>query len=57
MRLATTVWIFIAAASLCAGCSKKEVEAPKKDLSERDKQQIRELNEQRAQEWASTKRK
>ena len=40
-----------------AGCGGGETAAPKKDLSEKEKQQIRELNEQRASEWASTKRK
>jgi len=40
-----------------AGCGEAETAAPKKDLSEKEKQQIRELNEQRASEWASTKRK
>jgi hypothetical protein len=39
------------------GCGERETAAPKKDLSEKEKQQIRELNEQRATEWASTKRK
>jgi hypothetical protein len=40
-----------------AGCGEAETAAPKKDLSEKEKQQIRELNEQRASEWASTKKK
>jgi hypothetical protein len=42
---------------LAAGCSSKESEAPKVDLSEKEKQQIRELNEQRASEWGSTRKK
>jgi hypothetical protein len=40
-----------------AGCGQSESAAPKKDLSDKEKQQIKELNEQRASEWASTKRK
>ena len=40
-----------------AGCGGSESSAPKKDLGEKEKQQIRELNEQRASEWSSTKRK
>ena len=39
------------------GCAQSESAAPKKDLTDKDKQQIKELNEQRASEWASTKRK
>jgi hypothetical protein len=42
---------------LAAGCSRRESEAPKVDLSEKEKQQIRELNEQRASEWSSTRKK
>ena len=34
-----------------------EASAPKKDLTDKDKEQIRQLNEQRASEWGSTKRK
>jgi len=40
-----------------AGCAQSEPEGPKKDLGDKEKQQIKELNEQRASEWASTKRK
>jgi hypothetical protein len=39
------------------GCGERESTAPKVDLSEKEKQQIRELNEQRASEWSSTRRK
>lgn len=42
---------------LIAGCGSAESNTPKKDLSDKEKQQIKELNEQRASEWASTKRK
>jgi len=42
---------------LAAGCSPRESETPKVDLSEKEKQQIRELNEQRASEWSSTRKK
>jgi hypothetical protein len=50
---------FVVAAVLLAlsGCGERESPQPKKDLSEKDKQQIRELNQQRASEWSSTKRK
>jgi hypothetical protein len=37
------------------GCADKPA-APKTDLTEKEKQQIRELNEQRASEWGTTKR-
>jgi len=47
----------LAALLAVAGCAQSESEAPKKDLGEKEKQQIKELNEQRASEWASTKRK
>ena len=40
-----------------SGCSESESPAPKKDLTDKDKEQIRQLNEQRASEWSSTKRK
>ena len=49
--------LFLVAVISFAGCGGAETAAPKKDLSEKEKQQIRELNEQRASEWASTKRK
>jgi hypothetical protein len=49
--------LWIAALLALSGCGEPAVTPPKKDLSEREKQQIRELNEQRASEWASTKRK
>ena len=39
------------------GCGDSESPAPKKDLTDKDKEQIRQLNEQRASEWSSTKRK
>jgi len=39
------------------GCGEAEVAAPKKELTDKDKEQIRQLNEQRASEWNSTKRK
>jgi len=39
------------------GCGGSEPSAPKKDLNDKDKEQIRQLNEQRASEWSSTKRK
>jgi hypothetical protein len=42
-----------------AGCGGEAPAPPKTagDLSEQEKQQIRELNEQRAQEWGTPKRK
>lgn len=40
-----------------SGCSNSGTTAPKADLSEQEKQQVRELNEQRASEWGSTKKK
>jgi hypothetical protein len=42
---------------IAAGCGRRESEQPKVDLSEKEKQQIRELNEQRASEWSSTRKK
>jgi len=39
------------------GCTGAETSAPKKELTDKDKEQIRQLNEQRASEWSSTKRK
>jgi hypothetical protein len=51
------VCIWITAVFAFSGCSEPAVTPPKKDLTEKEKQQIRELNEQRASEWASTKRK
>jgi hypothetical protein len=43
--------------ALLASCSGGEVKPVKTDLSEKEKQQVRELNEQRASEWGSTKKK
>jgi hypothetical protein len=45
------------ASLLPVGCGQRESSQPKKDLSEKEKQQIRELNQQRASEWSSTRRK
>jgi hypothetical protein len=39
-----------------AGCGSSETPTMKKDLTEEEKRQIQELNEQRASEWG-TKRK
>jgi hypothetical protein len=50
-RLLLVVMLFV------VGCGESESSKPKTDLSDKEKQQIRELNEQRASEWASTKRK
>jgi hypothetical protein len=47
----------VAAALLAAGCGgPPTTSVPKKtgELTEKEKQQIRELNEQRAQEWGTT---
>lgn len=38
------------------GCGSSETTAVKKDLSEEEKQQLQELNEQRASEWGTKKR-
>jgi uncharacterized protein YceK len=48
-------WLLVVLAGL-AGCGSSETTTVKKDLSEEEKQQLRELNEQRASEWG-TKRK
>jgi predicted small lipoprotein YifL len=57
MRFGRLISLFVVAFLLSiSGCGEKPA-APKTDLSEQDKQQIRELNEQRAQEWGTTKRK
>ena len=45
------------AMTIIAGCTESENAVPKKDLTDKDKEQIRQLNEQRASEWSSTKRK
>jgi hypothetical protein len=42
---------------LSVGCGQRESPQPKTGLSEKEKQQIRELNQQRASEWSSTRRK
>jgi hypothetical protein len=46
-----TLWLVLGGLLLAAGCGEPATTAPKTDLSEKEKQQIRELNEQRAQEW------
>jgi hypothetical protein len=56
MRLVAAILALTLAAGLF-GCGQGETAAPKKDLNEKEKEQIRQLNEQRASEWASTKRK
>jgi len=41
---------------LVSGCGGESSTPPKKDLSEQEKQQIKDLNEQRAQEWGPRKK-
>jgi hypothetical protein len=47
------------ALTIVAGCGGEAPTPPKTaaDLTEQEKQQIRELNEQRAQEWGTPKKK
>jgi hypothetical protein len=50
-RLRPLAFLLILTANIAVnGCSDPP-SAPKQDLSEKEKQQVRELNEQRAQEW------
>jgi hypothetical protein len=51
----TLLVLFVVLATV--GCGESESPQPKKDLTDKDKEQIRQLNEQRASEWSSTKRK
>ena len=48
--------LLVLAALALTGCGEKPA-PPKADLTEKEKQHIRELNEQRASEWGSTKKK
>jgi hypothetical protein len=48
--------VMLAAFFAISGCGEPDT-APKLDLTEKEKQQVRELNEQRAQEWGPPKRK
>jgi len=50
-------WFRLLALLTVIGCTGAESSGPKKDLTDKDKEQIRQLNEQRASEWSSTKRK
>ena len=49
--------LILCVAFAIAGCGESESPQPKKDLTDKEKEQIRQLNEQRASEWSSTKRK
>jgi hypothetical protein len=51
--------VFAVVLSSLAGCGGEAPSPPKTaaDLTEQEKQQIRELNEQRAQEWGTPKKK
>ena len=46
----------VVSALLTAGCGGEASTPPKTDLSEQEKEQIKDLNEQRAQEWGSKKK-
>jgi hypothetical protein len=50
-------WVVVL--TFVAGCGAESPTPPKTaaDLTEQEKQQIRELNEQRAQEWGTPKKK
>lgn len=55
------MWLFYRAFVLCGalvmlGCGGESSTPPKSDLTEQDKQQIKDLNEQRASEWGSKKK-
>lgn len=44
-------------AALAVGCSNTEPTGPKETLSDKEKQQVKELNQQRQSEWGSTSKK
>jgi hypothetical protein len=46
----------ISSVLLTAGCGGEPSTPPKTDLSEQEKEQIKDLNQQRAQEWGSKKK-
>jgi hypothetical protein len=49
--------LIIAIALVTAGCGGEASIPPKSGLSEQEKEQIKDLNEQRAQEWGPAKKK
>lgn len=53
-------WILlpvVVLALVVAGCGSSKDIPPKQTLSEKEKQQVKELNEQREQEWGGPKKK
>ena len=44
-------------AAVAIGCGNSEPTGPKENLGDKDKQQIKELNQQRQSEWGSTNKK
>jgi outer membrane biogenesis lipoprotein LolB len=54
--LARAALVLAAGALLLSGCGGESSTPPKQDLSEQDKQQIKELQEQRTQEWGPRKK-
>ena len=55
MRLLSSVRVAVLAVAIAAGCSSSEPTGPKQDLSDQQKQQVKELQEQRNKEWGGTK--
>lgn len=44
-------------AALAVGCGSSEPTGPKETLSDKEKQQVKDLNDQRQSEWGSTNKK
>ncbi len=62
LRIAGGSWLSLFAALACValmGCGGEKLSPPKTagELTEQEKQQVRELNEQRASEWGPAKKK
>jgi len=55
MRRITIAIVAISAAAL-GGCGGTTETGPKQELNEKDKQQVKDLNEQRSDEWKGTQK-
>lgn len=53
----TTIAIFSLSAAVFAGCGGTTESGPKQELTEPEKQQVKDLNEQRSDEWKGTTKK
>ncbi len=57
MLCALRIALLVSTAMVAGGCGSAEPTAPKEELNDKEKLQVKDLNEQRKEEWQNTKTK